>query len=147
MRNPLTACAWMLASACLLAAPRVASADVLTYTCQPKADAPPAQWFGGPWLKPVRLQIDTAARDVELRDADNKLIKASEQSAHLASLNNHQIDIAVDDSVIRWGVVQMWGFSGYIDRKSGQLDMLWVNSLGYSPDTLTRQFHGTCQPR
>jgi hypothetical protein len=53
--------------------------------------------------------------------------------------------MAVDENVIRWGVARMWATSGYIDRKSGRIDVLWTNEDGQSPESLTRQFHGRCR--
>jgi len=127
--------------------PGAASADVLTFTCDPGAESTPAGWFGGPWSAPIRVVVDSSARTVELFDKDNIAVAVTARPARLASLNDYKLDILITENVISWGVVEMWGFSGYIDRQSGRLDMLWINSSGYSPDTQNRQFHGTCRQR
>jgi hypothetical protein len=127
--------------------PGPASAEVITFTCDPVAEPSPAGWFGGPWSAPLRLVVDSSARTIEIFDQDNKAVAVTARPARLSSLNNYQLDIVITDSVINWGVIEMWGFSGYIDRKSGRLDMIWSNSSGYSPDTSSRQFHGTCRQR
>ena len=51
------------------------------------------------------------------------------------------------ESTISWGVIEMWGFSGYVNRQSGRLDVIWTNALGYNTNTLSRQFHGSCKER
>jgi hypothetical protein len=130
-----------------LAMPTFASADIFTFTCDASTEPAPPQWFGGPWQGPVRVVINTQARTVELFDKDLKSLGDSLRPSRLASLNDYQLDLTVTDSLITWGIVEMWGFSGYIDRKTGRLDAIWTNPDGYSPSTLNRQFHGTCRPR
>jgi hypothetical protein len=128
-----------------LSMPTLASADIFTFSCDPSTEPAPADWFGGPWSAPVRVVVNTQARTVELFDKDLKTLFDTARPARLASLNNYQLDLTVTDNVITWGIVEMWGFSGYIDRRTGQLDVIWTNRGGYSPDTLNRQFHGTCK--
>ena len=130
-----------------LGLPAVASAEVITYVCDASPDPAPPDWTGGPYSAAVRLVIDTQARSVELRDKDNHMLAATEPSGRLSGLNNYKLDVSFTDDTLRWGVIEMWGFSGYLDRKTGRVDLLWTNSGGYSPTTLTRQFHGTCKER
>ena len=125
----------------------IASAATLTFVCEASTGSAPPQWFGGPWTAPVRLVIDTAAHSVDLLDNDNKILNASAKPARLSALNNYKLDLTVTDSIISWGVIEMWGFSGYIDLRTGRLDVLWTNSDAYTQNTLTRQFHGTCTQR
>jgi len=127
--------------------PDAALADTFTFTCDPAAEPAPAAWFGGPWSAPLKVVVDTSAKTVELFDKDNNAVAVTAQPSRLASLNDYKLDIVINENVINWGVIEMWGFSGYIDRKSGRLDMIWSNSAGYNPDTQTRQFHGTCKQR
>jgi hypothetical protein len=127
--------------------PTLASADIFTFVCDPSTEPAPPDWFGGPWSGPVRLVVNTAARTVELFDKDAKTLGDSAPPARLASLNNYQTDLTVTETVITWGVIERWGFSGYIDRRTGRLDLLWTNPSGYSENTLSRQFHGTCRLR
>ena len=124
--------------------PTPASAATFTYVCEPSTQPAPPDWFGGPWPASVRLVIDTTARSAEIYDQDNVVLASSAVSARLAGLNDHRQDMTVTENVITWGIVEMWGFSGYIDLKSGRLDLVWSNPGGYSPATLNRQFHGTC---
>ena len=130
-----------------LALPSLASADIFTFVCDPSTEPAPAGWFGGPWTTPVRVVVDTQAKTVELFDSNSRMLSGTENPARLASLNNYQMDLTVTESTISWGVPEMWGFSGYIDRKNGRLDVLWTNPAGYSPNTVNRQFHGTCRQR
>ena len=146
MKKPF-ATALVVAALTGLLWPSPASADVITFTCDPVAEPSPAGWFGGPWSAPLRLVVDSSARTVEIFDQDNKAVAVTARPSRLSSLNNYRLDIVITDSVINWGVIEMWGFSGYIDRKSGRLDMIWSNSSGYSPDTSSRQFHGNCRAR
>ena len=131
-----------------LALPSLASAETFTFLCDPSTDPAPADWFGGPWTSgQVRLIVDTTARTVELLDKDNKSLGDTARSGRVSRLNDYKMDITITDSKVTWGVIEMWGFSGYIDRRTGRLDVLWTNSAAYTPNTLTRQFHGTCQQR
>jgi len=128
--------------------PSSASAAIFTYTCEASVEPAPADWFGGPWSGPVRLVVDTGAKNVELFDSKNNLMLATTvRQGRLSGLNNYQIDLTVTENVISWGIIEMWGFSGYIQRESGRLDLIWTNGEGYSPNTLSRQFHGTCKLR
>ena len=131
----------------VLGLPALASAETFTYLCDPSTEPAPADWFGGPYTGQVRIIIDTTAKSVELRDKDNRVLGDFEPPARLSALNNYKLDLTVTQSTISWGVAEMWGFSGYIDRKSGRLDAIWINPRGYSPNTLNRQFHGTCKQR
>jgi hypothetical protein len=130
-----------------LTLPTLASAETFTFMCEPSTEPAPPDWFGGPWSSPIRVVIETIARTVELFDKDNKALGGTARPARLSSLNDYQLDVTITDSTISWGVIEMWGFSGYIDRRSGRLDVIWSNTGGYSPSTLSRQFHGTCQQR
>ena len=127
--------------------PSLASAETFTFDCSPAAEAPPPDWFGGLWSTPLRIVIDTQARTVELFDLSNKAVAVTAVSSRLSRLNDYQMDIAITENAINWGIIEMWGFSGYIDRRTGRVDLLWTNSGGYSPNTLHRQFHGTCRQR
>ena len=130
-----------------LSMPTLASADIFTFVCDASTEPAPPDWFGGPWSGPVKLVVNTTARTVELFDKDAKTLGDSAPAARLASLNNYRMDITVTENVISWGVIEMWGFSGYVDRKSGRVDAIWTNPLGYTANTLNRQFHGTCKPQ
>ena len=127
--------------------PTSAAAAIITYSCESSAEPTPPDWSGGPWPGPVRLVIDTTAKTAELFDKDNLMLATTVRQGRLAGLNNYQIDLSVTENVISWGVVEMWGFSGYINRQNGRLDLLWVNSNGAGADTFNRQFHGTCKQR
>ena len=128
-----------------LGLPAPALAATFTYVCEPAREPAPPDWFGGPYTTPVRLVIDTPARTVELLDGNNKAMGDTMPPARLAGLNNYKLDITVTEGTISWGIVEMWGFSGYIDRRTGRLDAIWTNAGGFSANTLTRQFHGTCK--
>ena len=130
-----------------VALPALASAATFTFVCEASTESAPPEWFGGPWTAPVRLVIDTAAHSVDLLDNDNRILNASAKPSRLSALNNYKLDMTVTESIISWGVIEMWGFSGYIDLRTGRLDVLWTNSDAYTPNTLTRQFHGTCRQR
>ena len=130
-----------------LSLPMPASAGNFTYACEPSTQPAPRDWVGGPWAAPVRLEIDTTSRSVDLFDKDNVMIATTAQPFRLGGLNNHEMDMTVTENVIKWGVLEMWGFSGYINLKSGQLDLMWANPAGYNADTLNRQFHGTCKEK
>ena len=112
--------------------------------CEPSTQPAPPDWFGGPWPSSIRLVIDPAARSVEIYDTDNFILATTAPPARLAGLNDYRLDMSVTENVITWGVVEMWGFSGYLDVKTGRLDLMWSNLGGYSPGTSNRQFHGTC---
>ena len=124
-----------------------ARAETIAFSCTAIAEAPPPEWVGGSWTGEVTVQVDTIARTVEMFDTRGGLLAGTARPARLARLNNHELDIKITDRAVIWGVVQMWGFSGYLDRQSGRLDLLWTNPEGFSAATLTRQFHGTCTPR
>ena len=128
-----------------LGLPAPASAELITYVCDASADPAPPEWTGGPYSAQVRLVVNTESHSVELRDTDNRLMAATEPAGRLSALNNYRLDVKFTDSGITWGVIEMWGFSGYLDLKTGRVDLLWTNSGGYSPTTLNRQFHGTCK--
>ena len=130
-----------------LGLPAPAHADLVTYVCDASAESAPPDWTGGPYSGAVRLIVDTLARSVELRDKDNRMLAATEPAGRLSALNNYKLDVNLTDNMVTWGLIEMWGFSGYLDRKTGRVDLLWTNSGGYSPSTLTRQFHGTCKER
>ena len=130
-----------------LGLPTPASAATFTFVCDPSTEPAPAEWFGGPWMTPIRVVVDTSARTVELFDANLNQIGGTMPPARLAGLNNYQPDVTVTNATISWGIIEMWGFSGYIDRKSGRVDLIWTNPAGFSPNTLSRQFHGTCKER
>jgi hypothetical protein len=127
--------------------PSSASAAIFTYTCAASVEPAPPDWFGGPWSAPVRVVVDTQARSVELFDQDNIMLATTVRQGRLSGLNDYQMDVTVTENVISWGVIEMWGFSGYIDRQSGRLDLIWSNSGGFSPSTSSRQFHGSCTLR
>jgi hypothetical protein len=126
---------------------KTASAATFTFVCEASTEPAPSDWFGGPWTAPVRLVIDTVARSVDLLDDNNRILNTSAKPARLSALNNYKLDLTVTESIISWGVIEMWGFSGYVDLRTGRLDVLWTNSDAYTPNTLTRQFHGTCTQR
>src|SRR5262249_22718372 len=117
------------------------------YVCEASTEPAPPEWFGGPYMGPVRLIVDTTARTVELLDASNKAMGGTMPPARLAGLNNYQLDINVTENTISWGVIEMWGFSGYIDRKTGGRAAIGTHPEVFSQNTLTRQFHGTCKER
>src|SRR6266849_6229989 len=97
-----------------LVMPGLASADTFTFVCDPATETPPPDWFGGPWFAPLKVVIDTQARSVELFDLDNKAVAVTARPLRLAGLNNYRMDVVITDNVINWGVIEMWGFSGYI---------------------------------
>ena len=127
--------------------PTTARAETFTFACEPAPEAPPAEWFGGPWTEPLTVKIDTTNRTIEVVDQQSNVLGGSSRPNRLGRLNNHEMDIVINENVITWGINEMWGFSGYLDRKSGRVDLVWNNSSGYSPNTLNRQFHGTCRRR
>jgi hypothetical protein len=127
-----------------LLTPATVSANVFTMTCDPAIAPAPSNWFGGPWTSQLKLRVDTDAKTIELLDQNNVTLAATLQAARVAGGGNFQVDVTIDERVINWGIARMWGISGYLDRKSGQLDVLWTNPRGSGADTLIRQFHGTC---
>ena len=145
MKKPFAAVVMVALIGLLL--PNLASAETFTFDCSPSTETPPADWFGGPWSAPLRVVVDTQARSVELFDLDNKAVAVTARPFRLSGLNDYQMDVVITENVINWGIIEMWGFSGYIDRRTGRLDVLWTTPAGYSPTTLHRQFHGTCRQR
>lgn len=125
--------------------PGSASAAIFTYTCDAAVEPAPPDWFGGPWTAPLRLVVDTSSRTVEVFDTDNVMLATTIIQGRLSGLNNYKLDVTVTENVISWGVVEMWGFTGYINRQSGRLDLIWTNPNGYSASTFSRQFHGSCK--
>ena len=89
----------------------------------------------------------TVYDDVKGNYEKGVLIAGNLRSSRLSGLGGYEFDLRVDENVIRWGVIRMWGISGYVDRKSGRIDVLWTNDDGHDENSLTRQFHGTCQER
>jgi len=140
-------CSGVLTMAILLLVPRVASAVPFTLVCQPAQETAPSEWFGGQWQRAITIRIDASSRMVELYDEEGKMLAGTLRASRLAGLGGYEFDMRIDENVIRWGVVRMWGISGYVDRKSGRIDVLWTNDDGHDDDTLTRQFHGTCRER
>ena len=145
--NPWRVCSGVLFAAVLVLVPRTALAVPITFDCQPAHEAAPAEWFGGQWEQPITVRVDVAGRMVEVYDEKGVLIAGSLRSSRLSGLGGYEFDIKVDKNVIRWGVIRMWGVSGYVDRKSGRIDVLWTNDYGHDENSLTRQFHGTCRER
>lgn len=129
----------------LLLTPRIASANTFVLVCTPAAEAAPPEWFGGPWSRTVRVRVDTDAKVIEVIDQDANTLSSTLRASRLAGLGNYELDVKIDEGSINWGVLRMWGASGYVDRKTGRIDMLWATPNGFSPDTLIRQFHGTCR--
>lgn len=129
----------------VLVSPRAASATPFTWTCTPSSVSLPPGWFGGPWARPLKLLVDLDGKLVQLLDDDNNVLVGTDRVANLAGLAGYEYDMVINESVINWGIVKMWGFSGYIDRRNRRVDVIWANRLGYSPPTLIRQFHGTCR--
>lgn len=127
--------------------PTPASADIFTFVCDPATESAPADWFGGSWPAQVRLVVDTGNRSIELFDKDAKSLAGTGRPGRLSGLNNYKLDVIITDNLISWGIVEMWGFSGYVNRSTGRLDVIWTNPSGYNVETSTRQFHGTCRAR
>lgn len=140
-------CSGVLFAAVLVLAPRTALAVPLTLECQPAHESAPPEWFGGQWEQPITVRVDVAGRMVEIYNEKGVLIAGSLRSSRLSGLGGYEFDIRFDENVIRWGVIRMWGVSGYVDRKSGRIDVLWTNDLGHDENSLTTQFHGTCRER
>ena len=140
-----------LASGCfllgLLLTPRLASASTFVLVCEPAAEAAPPEWFGGPWTHALKVRVDTDAKSIDLLDQDDTAVAGTLLAVRLAGLAGYQLDVTINDNVINWGIARMWGTSGYVDRKTGRIDVLWATQNGFSPDTLIRQFHGTCHQR
>ena len=144
MKKPLAALAGALTLISLIGAAKTASAEVFTFVCEPAQEPAPAEWFGGAWERTITVRVDSGARMVEVYDHDGKMLGGTLRASRLAGLGGYEFDMTADENVIRWGIVRMWATSGYIDRKSGRIDVLWTNEDGQDPDSLTRQFHGTC---
>ena len=140
-------CIGVLFGAVLVLVPRTVLAVPLTFVCQPAHEPTPPEWFGGQWEQPITVRVDPSSRMVEVYDEKGVLIAGTLRSSRLSGLGGYEFDIRVDENVIRWGVIRMWGISGYVDRKSGRIDVLWTNDDGHDENSLTRQFHGTCQER
>jgi hypothetical protein len=144
MKKPATALAGALTLFALTALPSSASAETFTFVCEPAQEPAPPQWFGGPWQRTITVRVDSQARMVEVYDQNGSILGGTLRASRLAGLGGYEFDMSADENVIRWGIVRMWSTSGYIDRRSGRIDMLWTNENGQSPESLTRQFHGTC---
>jgi|SRR5689334_2163584 hypothetical protein len=140
-------CIGVLFAAVLLLLPRTVLAAPLTFVCQPAHEPTPPEWFGGQWEQPITVRVDASSRMVEVYDEKGVLIAGTLRSSRLSGLGGYEFDLRIDENVIRWGVIRMWGISGYVDRKSGRIDVLWTNDDGHDENSLTRQFHGTCQER
>ena len=141
-------CAAVVAIALIgLNLPTLAAPATFTFVCQPSTEPAPPDWFGGPWSSPVRLVVDTNAMTVELFDMDSHMLGGTVPPGRLSGLNDYKMDVTITDSAIIWGVIEMWGFSGYVDRRSGRLDALWSNPAGFNANTVSRQFHGSCKER
>ncbi len=147
MSKPSRVCSAVLFTAVLTLAPRTVLAAPVMFDCQPAHESAPAEWFGGQWEQPITVRVDALSRMVEIYDEKGTLIAGSLRASRLSGLGGYEFDVRVDENVIRWGVVRMFGVSGYIDRKSGRIDVLWTNDDGQSEQSLTRQFHGTCHER
>ena len=145
MKKTFAICAGVVSLITVLLTPHVASAGTFIFACEPAAAAAPPQWFGGSWTRSVRVRVDTDAKVIELVDQDGSTLASTLRASRLAGLGAYELDVTINERVINWGILRMWGISGYIDRKTGQLDVLWATPNGYSPDTLIRQFHGTCR--
>ena len=131
----------------LVLTPAVASANTFVMVCDAAPAAAPPQWFGGVWQGSLTVRVDTDAKSVELLDQAGKSLADTVHSARLAGLGGYELDVTINDDAINWGILRMWGVSGYIDRKSGRIDVLWATPNGHDPDSLIRQFHGTCRQR
>ena len=129
----------------LLLAPNPASAETITLACEPSGGPTPAQWIGGPWLRPLKIRVNVDGSEIELLDGDGVQLANTLQAVNLASLAGYGFDIVINENVINWGIARMWGFSGYIDRKTWQVHITWVNPQGATPNAHDRQFHGTCR--
>jgi hypothetical protein len=147
MKNTFAICAGSVALIAVLLAPHPALASTFILVCEPASEPAPPEWFGGPWLRPLKVRVDTDAKVIELLDQDDKVQAGTLRAAHLSGMGGSQIDVTINEQVINWGVARMWGISGYVDRKTGRIDALWAAPNGYSPNTLIRQFHGTCRER
>lgn len=145
MKKSLAALAGALTLVSLIGAAKTASAEVVTFVCEPAREPAPPEWFGGPWQQTITVRVDSGGKMVEVYDREGKMLGGTLRASRLARLGGYEFDMTADQNVIRWGVVRMWSTSGYIDRKSGRIDVLWTNEDGQSPESLTRQFHGTCR--
>ena len=144
MKKPAAVLAGALTLFALAVLPRSASAEIFTFVCEPAQEPAPPQWFGGPWQRTITVRVDSVGRMVELYDQNGSILGGTLRASRLAGLGGYEFDVTTDENVIRWGIVRMWATSGYIDRRSGRIDVLWTNENGQNPDSLTRQFHGTC---
>jgi hypothetical protein len=129
----------------LLLSPSAASAETVTLACDPSAGAAPADWTGAPWRRPLKIRVNVDGNEIELLDGDGVQLANTLQALNLASLAGYGFDIVMNENVINWGIVRMWGFSGYIDRRTWQVHIMWVNPQGATPNAHDRQFHGTCR--
>ena len=140
-------CSGVLFAAVLVVSPRTLFATPFTLVCQPEHQPAPPEWFGGQWEQPISVRVDATSRQVEIFDDRGVLIAGSLRSSRLSGLGGYEFDVKVDENVIRWGVVRMFGVSGYVDRKTGRIDVLWTVDDGHTENSLTRQFHGVCSER
>jgi len=140
-------CSGVLFAAVLVVSPRTLLADPFTLVCEPAHQPAPAEWFGGQWEQPISVRVDATSHLVEIYDEKGALIAGSLRSSRLSGLGGYEFDVKVDENVIRWGIVRMFGVSGYVDRKTGRIDVLWTNDNGHTENSLTRQFHGVCRER
>jgi len=145
MKNQLIVLARAAALIGLLLVPGSASAQIFTLSCEPSRAPAPADWVGAPWTQAIRLRINVPGREVDLIEADSSRVTDTLQVVNTASLAGYDFDIVINENVINWGIRRMWGFSGYFDRRSGQVHLTWVHPSSYSPEHV-RQFHGTCRP-
>lgn len=145
MKKSLAALAGALTLISLIGAAKTASAEVFTFVCEPAREPAPPEWFGGPWQRTITVRVDSGAKMVEVYDHEGKMLGGTLRASRLANLGGYEFDVTADENVIRWGILRMWATSGYLDRKSGRVDLLWTNEDGQDPDSLTRQFHGTCR--
>lgn len=147
MKNPVAVFVGVLALATVAATPANAFAETATFVCEPTTEPAPPQWIGGLWRGPLTVRLDSGGKLVELYDENGTMLAGTLRASRLAGLGGYEFDMIVDQNVIRWGIARMWSTSGYIDRKSGRIDVLWTNENGHNTDTLTRHFHGTCRVR
>jgi hypothetical protein len=144
MKKSLAALAGALTVASLIGAAKPASAETVTFVCEPAREPAPPEWFGGPWQQVITVRVESISKTVEVYDRNGTLLGGTLRASRLAGLGGYEFDMTLDENVIRWGIVRMWATSGYIDRRSGRIDLLWTNEDGQDPDSLTRQFHGSC---
>lgn len=145
MKKPAAVLAGALTLFALTTLPRTASAETFTFVCEPIGEPAPPQWFGGPWQRAITVRVDSLAKLVEVYDSNGAMLGGTLRASRLANLGGYEFDMTANENVIRWGVERMWATSGYIDRRTGRIDVLWTNEDGQNPESLTRQFHGTCR--